>query len=259
MKKIIILLVPVLLLAGIVGLAAADSLSGEEIMARVYERETGEDRQATMEMVLINRHGAQRVREIKQFERDFGEVEKTIMFFLAPADVRNTSFMSWSYDDVSDDQQWLYLPALNRIRRIAGDDRSDNFMGSDFTYEDMAERHVEEDEHEVIGEEIIDGRECYVVKNIPREDGYMYDRTITWVNQEDWMVEKREFYDLDGELLKVLRNHEYEEIQGILTVVKAEMNDLQDDHKTVMKVKEVKYNTGISEDQFTERTMRMGI
>ncbi|MFW5787688.1 MAG: outer membrane lipoprotein-sorting protein [Halanaerobiales bacterium] len=239
--------------------AESDSLTGKEVMEKVYGRKTGEDRKATMEMVLINRHGNERKREIRQFERDFGEVVKTIMFFISPADVRNTSFMNWSYDDGSSDEQWLYLPALGRVKRITGDDRSDNFMGSDFTYEDMSERGIEEDSHEILRTEILDEREYYVVESVPQDEDYMYSKTVTWIDKEDWIGRKKEFYDREGELLKVLENKDYEEIDGILTVLESEMHDVKEDHRTVMRLKDVEYNTGITEDRFTERMMKRGL
>ena len=88
------------------------SLTGEQIIEKVYNRPTGDDQTSDLAMTLINKSGAQRVREIKQFTKDLGDVEKSIMFFLSPADVKNTSFMSWTYDSDQSDDQWIYLPAL---------------------------------------------------------------------------------------------------------------------------------------------------
>lgn len=261
MRKKLIVLVLVLLVVGAltVELRALEELSGREIMRKVYQRDTGENRQATMEMILVNRHGDERRREIRQFERDFGEVEKTIMFFTAPADVRNTSFMNWSYTDGSNDDQWLYLPALGRVRRIASDNKNDSFMGSDFTYEDMAQRDIDDDKHELITTEEINGQKHYVVESIPQDEDSDYSKTITWVDAENWLGRKKEFYDQDEKLLKVLTNQQYEEIQGILTVIQAEMHDIQDNHKTIMRTKDIDYDNTISETEFTERKMRRGL
>ncbi|HID38258.1 MAG TPA: outer membrane lipoprotein-sorting protein, partial [Calditrichaeota bacterium] len=108
---------------------AQEKLTGLQVMEKVYNRPTGEDMEANLTMILINANGDQRVREIKQFSRDFGDVEKKIMFFIKPADVRNTSFMNWSYDDPNkDDDQWIYLPALKKVKRISSDSKGDFFM-----------------------------------------------------------------------------------------------------------------------------------
>ncbi|HET55113.1 MAG TPA: outer membrane lipoprotein-sorting protein [Ignavibacteria bacterium] len=94
---------------------AQEKLTGQQIIENVYYRETGNDATSDLTMTLINSRGSERVREIKQFSKDYGKEEKSIMFFLSPADVRNTSFMNWSYDEAGrDDDQWIYLPALKK-------------------------------------------------------------------------------------------------------------------------------------------------
>jgi outer membrane lipoprotein-sorting protein len=230
-----------------------------EVVEAAYNRPTGEDMTADLEMILINRQGDRRVREIKQYGKDFGDIEKTIMFFLTPADVRNTSFMNWSYIDGRDDDQWIYLPALRRVRRISGDSKSDYFMGSDFTYDDLGDRHPHDDEHSILRMEEIDGVESYVIESIPKEKDYMYSRTVTWIAKDKWIALKREFYDDRGEYLKTLRVKKYDEIQGYWTVLHSEMENEQRQHRTVMQFKNVEYDTGVSDNMFTERIMTRGL
>ncbi|MFW6270108.1 MAG: outer membrane lipoprotein-sorting protein [Bacillota bacterium] len=260
-KFITILIIMGLIVTGSLSVFAEknNELDGRAIMKRVYERDTGEDRQSDLKMILVNRHEDERVREIRQFEKDFGEVEKKIMFFLSPKDVRNTSFMNWSYEDKTEDDQWLYLPAVRKIKRISGENKNDQFMGSDFTYDDMGERELDEDTHTLLREEEYRGQDCYVVESVPVEDDYMYSKTITWVDKKDWIGLKKEFYDPEGELLKTLKNQEYREVEGILTVFKSEMHNVQDDHRTIIELDNVDYNVGLSEDKFTERMMRRGL
>ena len=112
------------------GAVFAAQPTGSEIIEKVYERPTSTTMEANLSMILENSRGDQRVREIKQFIKDFGDVEKKLMVFLKPSDVKNTSFMNWSFDDGSEDQ-WIYLPALKKIKRISSDSNSDYFMGSD--------------------------------------------------------------------------------------------------------------------------------
>ena len=255
------LILSVFLIAG--GLIAwagqNDQLSGKEIMKKVYEQDAAEDRKSTLKMTLINDRGNERIREIKQLERDFGEVEKKIMVFTSPRDVEGTAFMNWSYENQTDDDQWLYMPALGKIRRISGGDQSDRFMGSDFTYEDLGERGLDEDQHTRLRTEELEGKECYVVKNDPKKQDYMYSKTITWVAKDEWIGLKKEFYDPQGNLLKILRVEEYREIDGILTVTESEMHNVQQEHKTIVQLDSVEYDTGIPERKFTQRTMKRGL
>ncbi len=164
----------------------------------------GQDQRGNLTMTLKNSSGDTRVRKIKQLWKDFGTTEKKIMMFVSPADVRNTSFMNWSYDAAGrDDDQWIYLPALRRVKRISSDSSSDYFMGSDFTYDDLGERHPSKDRHRILRTETFKGEECYVVESRPKDKNYMYSKTVTWIIKDKWIGLKREFYDEDGCLLKI--------------------------------------------------------
>ena len=234
-------------------------ISGKEVMEKVYNRDAGDNRQSNLKMILINKHGSERVRELKQLSASFAGVDKKIMFFISPKDVRGTSFMNWSYQDGRADIQWIYLPALRKVRRISSESKSDYFMGSDFTYDDMGDRKLEDDKHRLLKTEEINGEFCYLVENIPVEKDSIYSKTITWVLKDKWIELKKEFYDQEGKLLKELRVEEYHGIDGILTVTKSEMENFQSDHKTQLIVSEVEYNSNIAESEFTERNMRTGL
>lgn len=180
------------------------------------------------------------------------------MFFLSPSDVRGTSFMNWSYTDGKDDDQWIYLPALKRTKRISSGSKSDYFMGSDFTYDDLGDRHPLKDNHQLLKEELVDGQDCYVVESTPKDEDYMYSKTITWVIKNSFIGLKREFYDEDGELLKKLYVKEFKQINGFWTILHTEMHNVQKDHTTKMVFNDVKVNAGIQESKFTERSMTRG-
>lgn len=239
---------------------AQEKLTGQQIIENVYYRETGNDATSDLTMTLINSRGSERVREIKQFSKDYGKEEKSIMFFLSPADVRNTSFMNWSYDEAGrDDDQWIYLPALKKVKRISSDSKSDYFMGSDFTYDDLGDRHPSEDTHKLLREEKLNGEECYVVESIPKEKGYMYSKTVTWVIKDKWIGMKKEFYDQDGDHLKTLSVEKYDKIDGYWVILHSEMHNVQKDHRTIMNLKNVEINIGIDDGMFTERMMKRGL
>lgn len=260
MKTIKILICTLLLVSIVSTINAQEKITGQKIIENVYNRESGEDITSDLTMTLINSRGDTRVREIKQFGKDYGKEEKSIMFFLSPADVRNTSFMNWSYDEEGrDDDQWIYLPALKKVKRISSDSKSDYFMGSDFTYDDLGDRHPSEDTHKLIREDKLDGEDCYVVESISKEKDYMYSKTITWVIKDKWIGLKKEFYDEDGDHLKTLSVGKFEKINGYWTILNSNMHNIQKDHKTLMDLKDVKINTDIDDGKFTERIMKRGL
>ena len=230
--------------------------SGREIIDNVYNRPTGKDAQSKLTMTLINSRGATRERVIDQYFKDYGETEKTVMFFSSPADVRDTSFMNWSYDDGRGDDQWIYLPALKRVKRISSDSKGDYFMGSDFTYDDLGDRHPSEDQHRMLRTESIGKDTVYVVESIPREDDYIYSRTVTWVVKDKWIGLKKEFYDEDGDLLKTLAIRNVEKISGYWVLTDLEMHNVQEDHTTKIELRDVRLDSGVSDDMFSERMMR---
>jgi len=233
--------------------------SGLDVMNKVHNRPVGQDQQSDLTMTLIDRNGNKRERKLHQFLGDFGKVEKKIMFFLSPADVKNTSFMNWSYDDGSNDDQWIYLPALKKVKRISSDSKSDYFMGSDFTYDDLGDRHPKEDNHKVLRSEKLDGEDCYVVESTPKDRDYMYSKSVSWVIKDKWIGLKREFYDEDGEHLKTLLVKKHENVSGIWVITRSEMHNHQKNHETVMEIDSIRINEGVPESQFTERMMTRGM
>ena len=254
------ILLTALMLAFSMNAFAQQKLTGLQVMEKVYNRPTGNDMEATLTMTLINSSGDKRVRVIKQFIRDFGKVEKKIMFFIKPADVRNTSFMNWSYDDPNkEDDQWIYLPALKKVKRISSDSKGDYFMGSDFTYDDLGDRKPTEDNHKILREEKLNGEDCYVVESTPKDPDYMYSKTVTWVIKGKWIGLKKEFYDEDGDYLKTLNIENYKNIKGIWVIMRVKMDNVQKKHQTIMELTDVKINTGIPARMFTERMMKRGL
>ena len=235
-------------------------LSGLDIMQKVYDRPAGNDMEANLTMTLTSSSGSERVREIKQYIKDFGDVEKKIMFFIKPADVRNTSFMNWSYDAPGkDDDQWIYLPALKKVKRISSDSKSDYFMGSDFTYDDLGDRKPKDDQHKILREEELNGESCYVIESIPIDQDYMYSRAVTWIVKDKWIGLKKEFYDEDGEHLKTLKINKFDKIKGYWIILETEMQNVQKNHNTKMDLANVKIDAGIKDSMFTERMMRRGL
>ena len=244
----------------IAGFNASAQLTGTQIIDKTYNRASGDDQTSKLTMTLTNSSGQTRVRIIQQFSKDLGDAEKSIMFFQSPADVKNTSFMNWSYEeDDKDDDQWIYLPALKKVKRISSDSKSDYFMGSDFTYDDLGDRKLNADNHKLLREETINGKQCYVVESTSKDEDYMYSKTITWIDQSTFVGVQKEFYDEDAELLKILTIKKVEKIAGFYVITHSEMKNVQKNHTTTMILSNVEVNIGISADKFSERMMTRGM
>ncbi len=258
--KITSVLVALIMATGFISQLVAQELTAREIVDKVYNLPTGDDQTSDLTMTLINKSGKERIRKIKQFTKELGDVEKSIMFFQSPADVKNTSFMSWTYDDESkSDDQWIYLPALKKTKRISSDSKSDYFMGSDFTYDDLGDRKLDDDTHELLDVETIDGVDYYVVESTPKDEDYMYSKTKTWIRKDHFIGLKKEFYDEDEELLKILKIKKFEEISGFLVITNSEMENVQKNHRTSMELSDVEINTNIPASKFSERMMTRGM
>lgn len=239
---------------------AGPAMNGQQVIEAVYNRTQPKDQQGDLTMLLINNRGEERKREIRQFIADDEKTEKKIMFFLSPADVRNTSFMNWSYaQQGKEDDQWIYLPALKKVKRISSEGKSDYFMGSDFTYDDLGDRRPDEDSHTLLREEMFQGESCYVVESKSKDKDYLYSRTVTWVIKDKWIGLKKDFYDDNNKHLKTLRVMEYKQINGLWMILHSEMENVQKKHKTTMKLENLKLNQGIKDSQFGERMMVKGL
>jgi outer membrane lipoprotein-sorting protein len=257
MKKIKSIFIATLIL--LASLGANTPLTGPQIIENTYNRPSADDQTAILTMTLTNKSGQTRVRKIQQFSKDMGDRDKSIMFFVSPADVKNTSFMNWSYDSDKSDDQWIYLPALKKVKRISSDSKSDYFMGSDFTYDDLGDRKINADVHTLLREEAVNDKNCYVIESISKDEDYMYSKTLTWIDKETFIGVKKEFYDEDEDLLKILKIKKVEKLNDLYIVTHSEMKNVQKNHSTTMILSNVKINTGLSEGKFTERMMTRGI
>ncbi len=261
MKKPGILLFALILAsAAAAGTLAARTLTGMEVMEHVYTRPTGDTMYAELIMTITNSRGSTRDRSITQYRisDDAAGIEKKIMFFTAPADVRNTSFLSWSYTDGRSNEQWMYLPALRRVKRIAAGNTSDSFMGSDFTYDDMGERHPSEDTHIILREELYEGSNCIVVESRPKDSSCPYSRTLSWVVKDEWIGLKKEYYDDSGKLVKTLNIDDAKRVDGYWVIGDMTMSDLQKKSTTRIRMENVNFSRSLDDSLFTERQMKIG-
>lgn len=138
-------------------------------MQMVKDRPDGDTRYAQMELTLVKKNGSKRERKVESWSMDISNDTKMVMFFTYPGDVKGTGYLTWDYDQIGkDDDKWLYLPAMKKTRRINGaSTKTDYFMGTDFTYDDMGDRNVDEDDHKLLRTETHDGKMCWVVEATP--------------------------------------------------------------------------------------------
>lgn len=240
--------------------APAQAPGGEEIMRRSHLAMyyPGEDMRARITMRLVSRDGGERVREMTMTRRTVkaGGEQRYFIFFHRPPDVRDLAFLVWKYPG-RDDDRWLYVPALKLVRRIAASDKHTSFVGSDFSYEDVSGRGVEEDVHQLIREERLNGREAYVVESRPREArGTEFRRKLSWIDKATFLPLKEEYYDARGDLYKVFSTDELKEIQGFWTIIRRTMKNIQTGHRTEVTSQEVRYNLKLPDTLFTERYLR---
>ncbi len=237
---------------------SSDTLTPEEIVRACYARfyYAGEDMRAKVLMELINKVGQKRVRELTMLRKDYedGGNQKYYMYFYRPADVKDTTFMVYKYPE-RDDDRWLFIPALDLVKRIASNDKFSSFVGSDFSYEDISGRKPEEDSHTMLKKEIINNRTCFVIESLPKETSE-YTRRVSWIDEANFLPIKEEFYDRQNELYRTFEALEIKDIDGILTITKRAMRNVKTGHSTEVTFQEVKYNLSITDDIFTERFLR---
>lgn len=218
----------------------------------------GKDFKARVVMRLVSKSGSERARELTMLRKNYGETggdQKYFMYFFRPADVKDMSFMVYKYPG-KDDDRWLFVPALNMVRRIAAQDRRSSFVGSDFTYEDVSGRDIADDSHDITKEEKLGGSDCYVVKSTPKAGDTDYGHKLSWIDKKTFLPLKEEYFDKRGTLYKVFTAEEVKEIKGFPTIVKRTMKNLQSGHSTETVFSKVDYNIGIEDSLFTERYLK---
>ena len=183
--------------------------------------------------------------------QETGEQELYV-YFLRPADVNRMVFMVWKHVATEDDR-WLYLPALDLVKRIAASDKRTSFAGSDFFYEDVSGRNIAEDIHELV--DVTDT--FYILKNTPRDpDSVEFSSFTMWIHKKTFLPIKTVFYDKRGKEHRIYEALKVESIQGFPTVTKSRMKNLATGGNTLMEYTKVDYDLGIPKDIFTERYLR---
>src|SRR5688500_12341486 len=245
---------------GLVLLALASpaaAQSGAEVMSKQRELQRVKDEEERQALKLVSRSEATKERKLVRWVlTGSGDLDKILVRFLAPRDVENTGLLTWEAKDGNDDQ-WLYLPAVKRPKRIAASGKKNRFMGTDFAYEDLRPEAVSAHRYEVVGNEAVDGADCWVIQATPATERQAadsgYGKRRLWVRKDHHLTVKREYFDKQGKLEKVETHRKLVNVTG--TVWRAneiEMHDVQQGTRTLVTIESRAVNRGLKDDFFTE-------
>lgn len=245
--------VTALFIAGNAYAMGAEEIIGKSQNAFLYQ---GDDFKARVVMKLINKNGKERLREMTMLRKNYkAGQQKYFIYFYKPSDIRDMTFMVYKYPG-RDDDRWIFVPAINMVRRIAAEDKASSFVGSDFTYEDISGRAPKDDNHELVREEPLNGRDSYVIKSTPKAGDMAYNYRLSWIDKAHFLPLKVEYFDRRNELYRVFTADEVMDVDGFPTATRRTMKNLKSGHRTEATFMKSKYNLGISDSLFSERFLR---
>ncbi|PIE87598.1 MAG: outer membrane lipoprotein-sorting protein [Bacteroidetes bacterium] len=244
----------------LIATSASVAQTGRDIMLKADNRPEAKTNQSDITLTIINKRGKERIRKLKSYSMDIGEDTKTLMFFEYPGDVKGTGFLTWDYDQIGkDDDKWLYLPAMKKTRRISGSSaKKDYFMGTDFTYDDMGERNIDEDTHKLLGEETVNGHKCWKVESTSKDKRDIFSKKIIWLRQDVLIPEKVDFYDRMGKLHRQMVIEKVEKNNDYWVMLKMTMTNVQTNHKTIIEFDNMALDIPMDEGKFTVQTLEKG-
>ena len=257
----------VYVLCALSGTAFAET-SAREILDRAHAlgqtTRKWSDRTQRLTLTIVDRRGGERHRELvvrlKKYPEDRA---RTLLFFESPPEVKGVWFLQWA-DPHGKDEQWLYLPELKRVRQISGGAKRESFVGTDFSYEDLAiSAEVidwsEQDAHaQLTRTEPLDGQPCHVIELTPVGKDLAYGKLLVWLTVDELTILKVEMSDKAGQLVKVLKMSDIRKVGDIPTAFHMEMQNVQSGSHTVVDFTEIKYDTCMNDDLFTQRAVEHG-
>jgi outer membrane lipoprotein-sorting protein len=257
--------------AGVPLWANAAEFTAAEIMQRVDERFDGDSSIAEVSMVLIDRRNRQRVRDLRIYAKDTAEDSKTLSLFETPADIRGTAYLHFDWDDAErDDDSWLYLPSLQRVKRITSGDTADSFLGSDFTYADINGFEIDWYDYAFVSEsEMIDGEESWIIEAIPKpafkeraEEATGYSKMQSWISKESYLQLRSQAWELRGNRIKYFTASDIQLIDEIWTIKRLQVvtsRNGRQEHASVLQINSIEYNVEVDDSLFTTEYMQRGL
>jgi len=253
MKRISVL---TMLLLGATLLNAQDANS---IVNSAKNRVKSDTISSRSRMVITAKNGSTSERLIDQYSKDGPNGGRTMIVFQRPANVAGTRFLTMDTAAGKTDQ-WIFLPELGKIRRIAATESGGSFMGTDFSYDDISsvDRDAALDTHTLLREETLNGSACYVIQSIPKDSSYQYSKTISWIDKESLLIYKNEMYNRRGELAKVMESLDFKDVQGNMTPMRTKISTVGAGTSTTIYMEIMKYNDPIPEAVFTTAYLETG-
>jgi len=234
--------------------AEADS-RGFEVAARSDRTDLGfGDSTVDLKMVLRNAAGQESTRSLRIATLEKGDEsvgDKSLVVFDTPHDIEGTALLSHA-KILDPDDQWLYLPALKRVKRISSSNKSGPFVGSEFAFEDFTSLELNKFDYRYLREEVCGDFTCDVVERLPRYDNSGYARQISWIDQAVYQIRKVEFYDRRGDLLKVLELEDYRNYDGVWRAHRLSMSNVQTNKQTDLIYGDYQFGAGLNESDFVK-------
>ncbi len=247
-------------------LPAAD-LTASQIMQKVYEKNIEHNTSADMEMLLIDRFGAERLRRVQVFSNTFDDSTRRMMFFSYPGNVRGTAFLIHDFNDPAmADEQWLYLPSLHKTKRIGSSEKNTSFMGSDFSFADLSRKNIADYTYSIMKEDKVGEEKVWLIDSKPvnpavlERDGY--SRSILFVRQDNFFIIRAVNWDQASGNLKYMDVRRLEKIDGNWLPLEIHMTTKRDGktiHKTVLTYSNINTGAALKKDFFSLRQMEKGI
>ena len=246
------LLIGLLILAPFIHAQTAQEVANSAATAAYYR---GDDGRAQVSMKIVDQHERERTRAFAILRRNSGDALQDQQFYVhfnQPTDIADTAFLVEKHVG-QDDDRWLYLPALDLVRRIASSDERTSFVGSHFFYEDVSGRAPDEDTHELIETSDV----YFVLKSVPKKPSDVeFDYFKSWIHKASSLPIKTEYYNSKGEVYRTYEALKVETIDDIPTVIESKMTDSVRGGSTTLTYATVQYNNGIDASIFTERSLR---
>lgn len=258
-KKTFCLFIPFVLLLACAAFAEMPEEKGLSIAREADRRDLGfGDFAADMRMVLRNKHGQESIRDIRIRTLEVvDDGDKSLSIFDNPRDVKGTAFLTYSHK-TGDDDRWLYLPALKRVKRISSRNKSGSFMGSEFSYEDTASQEVGKYTYQWVRDEVYEGQDCFVSERYPvdkKNSGY--SRQITWMDKKEYRPLKIEYYDRKNTLLKTLIIKKYQKYKDrFWRAGEMYMVNHQSGKSTTLSWSNYRFDTGLSGNDFDKNSLK---
>jgi len=256
--------VVVALTLGVAGSLGAPSparaQTGQEVMQKQRDLQRVRDEEESQVMKLVSKNGETKERRIVRYAlTGADDLSKLLLRFRAPRDVENTALLTWEAKDGNDDQ-WLYLPATKKPKRIASSSKKNRFMGTDFSFEDLRPENLALHKYTLTGTEAVDGQECFVIEAVPGTERQSsdsgYSKRTLWIRKDNYYTVKREYYDKKGKLEKVEVERKLTNVKGsIWRANEVEMADVQAGTKTIVTVERRALDTGLKDTAFTEAAL----